>query len=755
MRSLKSCGYLLLVATVLFLTFCQRAEIKITHDQTIQNLHAFTKLYGYVRFFHPSDQASLIDWDRFAIYGSEKVINATTTDELKAVLKELFKPIGPTIQIYSEGENPESVKIPENTDSLGIIAWQHLGVGLGSSSGIYKSTRLNREKLVTASQAGFGTLTQSLGAWPLRGKEIKMTAYVRSEVSGSGNAGQLWLRVDRENNQMGFFDNMDDRPIQVDTWKEYEIMCEVAKDATNIYFGCFLNGMGKVWVDDFKLYFKNDTGEWESIDINNPGFEKENNGNPVSWNMTSPGYTYLLTTDKKWDGEKCLLIENKGVVFKGMLFNEYPKMGEVINKELCDGLYCQVPLALLDQHDNKTSKKNTKEFDHLMKELKAIGGEELSANNEYVRIGNIVIAWNVFQHFYPYFNVINVDWNEQLTDFLEEVLTNQNEKDFYNTLKKMVTSIRDGHGGVYHKMADTQAGFNIQVDWIEDQVVITYSKDTAQFKTGDIVVLVDEIPAEQILQEEEAYISGSDQWKRFRSLSKFGYGEQGTVADIKILRNGEPIYLQATRNIKNPISAPRKSIYKIKDDVYYVNLDNTPMADINKIMGDLATARGVIFDLRGYPNRNHEVISHLLVEADTSGSWMQVPKYIYPDQEKIVGYQKHGWFIQPQKPHISGEVVFITDGRAISYAESFMGFIEHYRLAEIVGQPTAGTNGNVNFFNLPGGFRVTWTGMKVLKHNGSQHHLIGIQPTIPVQRTIKAVREGRDEFLEKAMEIIQ
>jgi len=107
-----------------------------------------------------------------------------------------------------------------------------------------------------------------------------------------------------------------------------------------------------------------------------------------------------------------------------------------------------------------------------------------------------------------------------------------------------------------------------------------------------------------------------------------------------------------------------------------------------------------------------------------------------------------------KEPHIEGKVVFITDGRAISYAESFLSFIEHYKLAEIVGQPTAGTNGNVNPFVLPGGFQVTWTGMKVLKHNGSQHHLIGILPTVPAERTIQGIIEGRDEFLEKAVEII-
>jgi C-terminal processing protease CtpA/Prc len=106
------------------------------------------------------------------------------------------------------------------------------------------------------------------------------------------------------------------------------------------------------------------------------------------------------------------------------------------------------------------------------------------------------------------------------------------------------------------------------------------------------------------------------------------------------------------------------------------------------------------------------------------------------------------------EPRLAGKIVFITDGRAISYAESFMSFIEHYQLGEIVGGPTAGTNGNVNPFNLPGGFKVVWTGMKVVKHDGSQHHLIGIQPTVPAQPSLAGAIEGRDELLNIALEIV-
>jgi C-terminal processing protease CtpA/Prc len=132
-----------------------------------------------------------------------------------------------------------------------------------------------------------------------------------------------------------------------------------------------------------------------------------------------------------------------------------------------------------------------------------------------------------------------------------------------------------------------------------------------------------------------------------------------------------------------------------------------------------------------------------------------VPIVTTPDHAQMSEYDTNGrWTLEPIAPRLRGKIAFLTDGRAISYAESYMGIIEAYKLAEIVGETTAGTNGNVNPFVLPGGYRVVWTGMKVLKHDGSRHHGVGIQPTVPVSRTIRGVREKRDEQLERAIEIV-
>ena len=73
------------------------------------------------------------------------------------------------------------------------------------------------------------------------------------------------------------------------------------------------------------------------------------------------------------------------------------------------------------------------------------------------------------------------------------------------------------------------------------------------------------------------------------------------------------------------------------------------------------------------------------------------------------------------------------------------------RVLVTVGGPTAGTNGNINPFTLPDGYLIWWTGMKVLKQDGSRHHGVGILPTIPAARTLAGVAAGRDEVLEKGI----
>jgi hypothetical protein len=221
--------------------------------------------------------------------------------------------------------------------------------------------------------------------------------------------------------------------------------------------------------------------------------------------------------------------------------------------------------------------------------------------------------------------------------------------------------------------------------------------------------------------------------------------QSGATKSIKLKRNVEFDKI-------NEVRLPKTT--ELSTGVFYLDLDRIKDDDLNRMMPQLEKARGIIFDLRGYPRVTPVVISHLIDKPVESARWM-IPVIRTPDHANIVEYNTDGrWKLEPVAPRLTAKIAFLTDGRAISYAESLLGIIEAYKLADIVGEPTAGTNGDVNPFTLPGNYTVRWTGMKVLKHDGSRHHGVGIQPTVLVHRTIRGIAAGRDEQLERALEIV-
>lgn len=742
----------------------------------IENLKAFSKLYGYVRYFHPSDEAANIDWDKFALFGSERVLHAKNEAALRDVLKSLFLPVAPTARIYLEGEEPadQAEADPARPESFKIASWQHLGVELPYEGSIYKSVRLNcinRVPVIDASQNP-AVLAQTLDARSLRGKEFRLTAFVKADAPNDGDAGRLWVRVDKEDQTVSFFDNMRNRPILSPEWTEYRIDGTVSAEAVSIVFGGQMVGTGKAWFDDFGLSVKKANGGWEPVSLANPGFEtdvfppKEN-----GWN-TRPGvHAYALDDRVVHGGLKSLVISGPPArqpeyVIPEKLFDREVKMGEAVEARLTEKLRCRVPLALPVDENGTLGKSDAYPLDALRSRLNAIKRIDMTGDRLPVRLGGVVIAWNVFQHFYPYFDVVSVDWEKVFEDTIARALRDKTGDEFYDTLRIMVAKLEDGHGVVYYSPEIAEGGFPIRVDWIENRIVVTGSENPL-FARGDIIESIEGRTGEEELRLKEELVSGAPPLRRYRALNMFGWGPSGTSVEFETIRDGSPLRFRAERtalkgnlffNGIQEFSLP--SFRKIEDGIFYLNM-SVSEDEFRRNREALAAAKGVIIDWRwaGNPDPKARPVSALdlvaaLTDRPVRSAIFNVPRVVYPDRRDWE-FDNGGWPLEPNPPRLGGKVLFIDEPSVVSFGETCMGIVEAYKLAETVGEPTAGTNGNANFLNLPGRYRIMWTGMQVLKHDGSQHHLIGIQPTYPVQRTVKAVREGRDEFLDKAIEVIK
>ena len=712
-------GFILLSALV----GCHKPNTKVSNVQT------FAKMYGYVRWFYPGDEASSINWDKFAVYGIQKVENARNEKELKRILLELFKPIAPALRIEDANEsqnfNLNSI-IPKDTTDLKPVSWVHYGVYLGIKSNIYQSIRVNRDS-TKDKKISINNFIPDMAKY--RGKEVKLVVSLKT-FNPAGEKANLFL-VSLNNPGSNYIDLLRNEKHTVEItnqWNKFEISLRVKEHDTYIICGLGFDFPGPLYFSDFALMVKEGNG-WKPIK-----FQK-------NWNKNSFLYEFETDSAKKVNGELVTKIYPKTFGIK---------IGSHIQKDIGNKLVCSMPLTLYGNREHTFPISEAKSLSQLKKHLAKINDSDLTAANYFVKLANVVIAWNVLQHFYPYFDVVPVDWEKVLPETIQDVLVVRNEPEYFKALSKMVAKLEDGHGVVYNDHIN-QWGLPIAVAWIESNVVITASNSTL-FNRGDIIKRIDKKTALEELTEQGSLISGSPQLKRYRALNMFGSDFLKSDVLVTLIRDGKEVKIKTKRQTQcnifyNLVNQRSLGSLVLGKGIYY---ENSSQTDFDKEFNKLATSQGIIFSSFFQPGN---LISHLISTPVWSATW-RVPVTTCPDRRNI-SYDTSRRKIEPEKPFLKAKVVFIEEPFNVSYGETLLGIIDFYKLGKLVGDTTAGTNGNVNFISLMGNYSIMWTGMRVLKHDGSQLHLVGFRPDYPVKRTIKAIKEGRDEYLEKAVEVMK
>jgi hypothetical protein len=591
--------FLITFGIIIFLFFPRGAQdthtsikdASIQDGHLINNLEVFARIYGYVRYFHPSDEAAEMDWDQFVIYGVNRIKQTNTNEELLMALDELFTPIAPSIHISSQQQVQENDFTDIPPDAVLTVL----------------KTQRNQENLFE---------------------------YISERVYSSGP---------------------------------------------------------------------------DSITLFDQSFRYGDN----------------------------IIHRNLGDVFIRIPTILYASSGQTVGST------------------NESAEKLTN--------LKRNMEEYFSTNlidydNSDVRLANVIISWNTFQHFYPYFEEVDVNWLAQLPLFLKEMNDAEDREGTYEVMRKLFALLKDSHIGYVMDTSRPLSKLPFRIKYIEGQLVVITS-EINDILPGDILLKMDNEDVFEKYQTIMDQTSGSRQWKEQVAAEQLLVSDNKLGAELTLDRNGEIITISVPYRpiqITDSISPYQsvKELVETEPGIYYLNSAHHFPWEDEAFMSKLLNAKGIIVEVRGYPRDFIPFIRRLAKEKFVSAKFLQ-PQVILPDSDSLNSYEDVGWTVEPITHSINAKVVFLTDAQAVSYAESILGIVEHYKLGEIVGEPTAGTNGTAVEMNLPGGIGLYWTGLKVMNHDGSQLHTIGIQPTVPVKRTIKGVMEGRDEQLEAAIKLIK
>jgi len=663
----------------------------------------------------------------------------------------------------------------------------------------------------------YGNLVQTIDARPFRGKLLRFSATVRTANLKPESLVGLSLRVDRKDKRLGFVDNMFERPIQTVDWKRYEIVGEVADDAESISFGLLLFREGTAWIDSAQLesyampqpeppgLLSEQTLAHVTAFARLLGyvryFHPSDEAQRVDWN--SFALWGMRQVQFAHDAAQLAVIlrglfatiaptvqvfltsQDSGQISSSMLpravnhlstvhwihhgFGSDPASNNMYSSErvkeklvgktydsntfaadLEGGISVRIPLRLLVDdrgtlpHAARAQKKTIPSF--------------YSIRDRAARLAIVALFWNVPQHFYPYFDVVNVDWGKALQDALTSAATDQDEVQFFKTLRRLAASLSDGHAQV---MTIDQPRYRLPLTWDllgGDLVIVRVDNDALTIKPGDIILGVDGKLVKDAISGIVPLIPASTpQNLKSVALTEIAAGPKDSLVTLDVLpRSGKPYSVTLARRQRlHPFwleTRPDK-ISEIRSGILYVDLQRCSPEEFEAALPILAAARGIIFDVRGYPFSVDAILSHL-IEAPITGPQFLVPVITQPDRQGL-GFVSSPRAIVPREPHFRAKSVFLMNGRAMSRSETLLTFVEDNHLGPTVGSPTAGTNGNIVWIGLPGRYRVGMTAMKTLRKDGSRFHGLGLKPTVPVERTKEGIAENHDEILNRGLEVVE
>jgi len=427
-----------------------------------------------------------------------------------------------------------------------------------------------------------------------------------------------------------------------------------------------------------------------------------------------------------------------------------PRRGDHVDIDLSPRLKARVPLSLTDGEARTVAPR----IGILRVAIDAV--EDPAGRYELdVRLADTLVAWNVYRHFYPYWNEAEVDWNGLLAGHIANAYSAGSHDAHWRALQLLVADARDGHGMVIDLGRPPQGAPPVQLRIIEGQLVVTATA-MRDIPLGAVITAVNGVAASERIAQEMKLASGTTQWKQVLAARRITVCEHGAMKLTFTLAK------EAARELETPCDQQQSpaekrpdSMTEIAPGIWYVDLTRTTIEQATPMLPKLASAAGIVFDLRGYPtNIGQWILPYLITEANND-QWMHIPIIDGPFG-RISSWQNFGWHLTPASPHLGGRRVFLTDARAISYSESVMGYVADLKLATIIGSTTAGTNGNVVTFTVPSGFAIRFTGMLVTGHDGrAQHHLVGVKPDIQLEPTIAGISAGRDELLEQALTVLR
>lgn len=225
-------------------------------------------------------------------------------------------------------------------------------------------------------------------------------------------------------------------------------------------------------------------------------------------------------------------------------------------------------------------------------------------------------------------------------------------------------------------------------------------------------------------------------------------GEAGTKVTITVVREGatDPIDIEVERQ---KIESPTVEYQMLDNDMAYIQITEFDLVTTEQFEETYKQAqadgmKGLILDLRSNPGGNLSTVCDI--------ARMILPKglIVYTEDK----YGKREEYTCDGANQIKVPLVVLTNGYSASASEILAGAVKDYGIGTLVGTTTYGKGIVQKVINLSDGSAVKLTVSNYFTPNGNNIHKIGIDPDVEVEFDAEQYKNGVDNQLEKAKEVL-
>jgi C-terminal processing protease CtpA/Prc len=383
----------------------------------------------------------------------------------------------------------------------------------------------------------------------------------------------------------------------------------------------------------------------------------------------------------------------------------------------------------------------------------------------------------------------DLDWDAAVRSAIPHVLEAVDREEYYRRLGELTALLHDGH-----TMVLSPALFNGEYDQppvefqvVEERILLVRTGDTGEIEAQgihpglELVAIGEGVPARDYLEQNVL---------RYRPMNTKHHGEAfGMLFLLSGPKNstvqlslqdvvGEARMVTLTRNSQNrdgTLFQPRALCYSplveskmLHDGIAYLRISSFRFDEVVKDFNaefdklDLGDLPGMILDIRysmGGNSLNAYRIVERLIDSPVLGSTWTTREY----RPAFASWGiPGGWFqgdtvrIEPPTAlkRYSGPLVVLIGPITGSASEDFLVPLDYAGRALLIGETTAGSTGNPVMVTLPGGALLRVCSLHATYPDGAVFVGRGIEPDVMVHPSVAGIRAGRDEVLEKAVEML-